>query len=488
MRRLGLRARLVMALVALSVVSAVLVAVTSVVLTRQAMLERATSEAVADARVDLLTAARAVRAFAVPVEGEEGLRRWRVLDPAALSRLTDQLSLPDGTSLLIVQRGGSNHSVSDGPLAMDEVPAALQSRVREGLLAHIRTESIDGGPLLVVGGRVAIDALEMYRIVDLSPIEADLALVARRSAYATAIPIVLALLVGIGVARQVLRPIGRARDAARRIADGHLDVRVPTAGGDELAELGSDFNAMASSLQSTIEDLQELMGQQRRFVADVAHELRSPLTALTAAVEVLEQEEGADTADRREAMRLVVDDVRALRLMVEDLMEVSRFDAGASVLDAHQIGLRTVVEGALRRRRFASQVGVEIPADLRVVADPRRLDAIVGNLVGNALTHGRPPVRVVATVTGDGLDLDVIDAGPGVPAELRESVFDRFVKADAARTRAGGSGLGLAIARENALLHGGQVTLEHSGPDGSVFRCHLPAARIVVPELWKAAP
>jgi hypothetical protein len=177
--RFGLRGRLIVAFVVLSVLSAVLVAATSVVLTRQAMVERATSDAVAGTRADLIAAGLAVERAAGVVEDDGG--RWRVLDELQLARLADELSPPPGTSLVIVQRPGPNYSTSVSGSA-DGIPADLQMRVRDGLLAHMRVRDEAGQPQLIVGGRVALDALELYRVVDLSPIESDLALVARRAA------------------------------------------------------------------------------------------------------------------------------------------------------------------------------------------------------------------------------------------------------------------------------------------------------------------
>ncbi|WP_131763973.1 sensor histidine kinase, partial [Actinomadura fibrosa] len=271
-------------------------------------------------------------------------------------------------------------------------------------------------------------------------------------------------------------PVRRLGAAARALGDGELGTRVRVRGRDELADLARTFNRTAEALERTVTDLRAMEAASRRFVADVSHELRTPLTSMVAMTDVLADEAGEDGDG--DAARLVAGETRRLGRLVEHLIEISRFDAGAAALVLDDVEVAGAVAGTLAARGWTGEVAVRGPADLVVRADPRRLDVIVANLAGNALKHGRPPVelRFAAEERAGvpGVTLSVADHGPGVPGDLLGAVFDRFVKAEAARSRSDGSGLGLSIAKENALLHGG--TLEAAnGPDGgAVFTLWLP--------------
>jgi two-component system sensor histidine kinase MtrB len=215
----------------------------------------------------------------------------------------------------------------------------------------------------------------------------------------------------------------------------------------------------------------------RRFASDVSHELRTPLTAMTAVTDVLGENEGL-TGDAAAAGRLVRQEVLHLNRLVEDLIEISRFDAGTAQLVTDDTDVATAVSRCLQARGW-TDVGTEVPAGLTVRLDRRRFDVIVANLVGNALCHGGPPVEVTASIQPSGpggthLAVEVRDHGPGLPAAAIPHVFDRFYKADNARARSEGSGLGLAIAWENARLHGGRIEAGNHPGGGAVFTVHLP--------------
>jgi two-component system sensor histidine kinase MtrB len=186
----------------------------------------------------------------------------------------------------------------------------------------------------------------------------------------------------------------------------------------------------------------------------------------------------AGSADGTAAARLVGQEIRHLNRLVEDLIEISRFDAGSARLIAEDTDVVAAVQECLRARSWAG-VCCTVPAGLTVRLDRRRFDVIVANLVGNALRHGEPPVTVRASVQGalaasSELVLQVRDHGPGLPAGAIGQVFDRFYKADSARARSEGSGLGLAIAQENARLHGGRIDAASDPGGGAVFTVRLP--------------
>jgi two-component system sensor histidine kinase MtrB len=160
--------------------------------------------------------------------------------------------------------------------------------------------------------------------------------------------------------------------------------------------------------------------------------------------------------------------------MVEDLMEISRFDARAAAMAWEPVDVARLVAGALELRGWTGAVDVRVEGEVNTYADPRRLDAVVGNLVGNAIEHGGPPVRVTVGADEGHVWVAVADSGPGIPADALASVFERFYKADPSRSRGGGSGLGLAIARENARLHGGDITVSSEPGRGATFTCTIP--------------
>jgi two-component system, OmpR family, sensor histidine kinase MtrB len=291
--------------------------------------------------------------------------------------------------------------------------------------------------------------------------------------------LLLALIAGVAVAasRRVLEPVRRLAQAAQRMSGGDLSVRIEPKGRDELARLVTSFNEMAAALEDKVGELQRMEAQARRFASDVSHELRTPLTAMTAVTDVLGGDEGL-TGDAAAAGRLVRQEVLHLNRLVEDLIEISRFDAGTAQLMTDDTDVATAVSGCLRARGW-TDVTTELPAGLTVRLDRRRFDVIMANLVGNALRHGRPPVEVTASIQPNGLGgtqlaVAVRDHGPGLPAAAIPQVFDRFYKADTARARSEGSGLGLAIAWENARLHGGHIEAGNHPDGGAVFTVGLP--------------
>ena len=291
--------------------------------------------------------------------------------------------------------------------------------------------------------------------------------------------LLLATITGLAfaAARRVLGPVRRLARAAQQMSGGDLSVRVEPAGRDELAQLVTTFNTMASALQDKLGELEQMEARARRFAGDVSHELRTPLTAMTAVADILGDGTAA-SVDGTAAARLVSQEIRHLNRLVEDLIEISRFDAGSAQLIAEDTDVAVAVQECLRARSWA-EVCCTVPAGLTVRLDRRRFDVIVANLVGNALRHGAPPVTARASIQagragGSELVLQVRDHGPGLPAGAIGHVFDRFYKADSARARSEGSGLGLAIAQENARLHGGRIDAANDPGGGAVFTVRLP--------------
>ncbi|WUR81580.1 HAMP domain-containing histidine kinase [Streptomyces phaeochromogenes] len=306
----------------------------------------------------------------------------------------------------------------------------------------------------------------------------------------------LAILLALLAARGVLRPVRELRRATRSIAEGHLDTRLAVNGSDELADLSHTFNETAAALEESVAELRRMEARARRFVADVSHELRTPLAAMSAVTDVLDEDADRLDPDTAMAVRLISGETVKLARLVGDLMEISRFDAGAAGLQLDDLDLAESLRRTLAARGWQDTVDTLLPGpgELRGRVDPRRLDVAVANLVGNALRHGACPVqlRLYArempdpAADDDGTVwavIEVTDSGPGIPADVLPHVFDRFYKSDTARTRSEGSGLGLSITAENVRLHGGTVRAanraEGDGAEtgGAVFTVEIPLGR-----------
>jgi two-component system sensor histidine kinase MtrB len=232
---------------------------------------------------------------------------------------------------------------------------------------------------------------------------------------------------------------------------------------------------MAARLELNVDELRRMEANSRRFVADVSHELRTPLTAMTAVTEALDEEAVTLDGDAAIAARIVSTETRKLRQLVDNLIEISGFDAGAAALRLEEADIAMVVSATLAARGWTEAVKTDIPSGVLAELDRRRIDVIVANLVGNALKHGASPVVVeLAALTADELTLTVTDSGTGLAPDIVPYVFERFYKADSARTRSEGSGLGLAIAWENARLHGGELAAGNSPDGGARFSLRLP--------------
>ncbi len=455
-----LRPRLVVTFALVAALTSAAVAVTSYYITREAVLRRAESVAEREAEAVLADVAETLPSPPSRAQVADIVQRLEARGGAEFDVVA---VFDDGTF--------ETTSIS---LSVDTVPAVLAGPVDAGRVALVRA-SASGDPYVVVGGRPAgLPAFYVY--FPLSDVTADLELLRNVLAGVGVSAVLLSALVGAAAARGLLRPLRQARTAAHRLEVGLLGTRLPEGGGDEFADLGHAFNRMAEALEASVGDLRAMEASHRRFVADVSHELRTPLTALTTAADVLESHRaGLDDAGSR-AARLLVRESHRLATLVEDLMEISRLDAGAAPMAWEPVDVVQLVTSAVASRGWGAQVHVATSgaAGTTTVADPRRLDAIVANLVGNALEHGAPPVRVLVTATADEVVVVVADAGPGIPPDHLPRIFDRFYKADPARPGGRGSGLGLAIARENARLHGGDLTVASPPGSGATFTLRVP--------------
>jgi signal transduction histidine kinase len=241
---------------------------------------------------------------------------------------------------------------------------------------------------------------------------------------------------------------------------------------DEFGVWAASFNEMAEALESKIIALSEAQARERRFTSDVSHELRTPLTALVAEASLLGEHLERMPDEARRPAELLVNDVARLRDLVEDLMEISRLDAGKARVRLEPVDLGSLVRTAVHSRRWDNRVAIE-QEEIVVSTDPRRLERIVANLVGNALEHAGRDVSVRVGRDGVAAFVEVSDSGTGIPPERLPHLFDRFYKADSSRSGPG-SGLGLAIALENARLLGGDLEVWSEVGRGTRFTLRLP--------------
>jgi two-component system sensor histidine kinase MtrB len=341
-------------------------------------------------------------------------------------------------------------------------------------------------PGIVVGQLLQLPAdgknYTLYYLFPLDDLDQTLSLVTR--ALLTAGVLLLLLIAALTwlLTRQIVTPIRLARRVAERLAAGQLQERHRVTGDDDLARLATTFNQMATNLQRQIRQLEELSRVQRRFVSDVSHELRTPLTTVRLAGSVLhDARKGFDPETRRSAELLQMELDRFETLLV-DLLEISRFDAGAAALDLDDVNLtdvvRRVIDGtrALADQR-QTRVLVRAPDHPCVAeADVRRVERIIRNLVTNAIDHAESR-EIVITVASDeqAAAVAVRDHGVGLAAGESAMVFNRFWRADPARARtSGGTGLGLAISLEDTHLHGGWLQAWGKPHEGAQFRLTLP--------------
>lgn len=378
-------------------------------------------------------------------------------------------------------------SVVSEPAVFRTFTTIRYSRAAQTSVGADRSDAVPG---LAIGaqieapssGRPSSGQYELYYLFPLTEQEETLGLV--RQAVATAGLLLVLLLGAVAglVVRQVVTPVRQAARIAERFSAGRLDERMAVRGKDDLARLATSFNQMATSLRQQIRQLEDLSRVQRRFVSDVSHELRTPLTTVRMAADVLhESRDGFDPAVRRSA-ELLQNQLDRFESLLGDLLEISRFDAGAAVLDPESVDLRDQVQSVVDAvaplaGKKSCRIVLDLPDEPCVAdVDSRRVERILRNLVVNAVEHseGRD-VTVRVGCDDHAVAVAVRDRGVGLKPGEATQVFNRFWRADQARARTtGGTGLGLAIALEDARLHNGWLQAWGEPGEGSQFRLTLP--------------
>lgn len=390
---------------------------------------------------------------------------------------------------LIPAAGTGLTVVSTDRAVVELVSDELRQQVREGeglFYQSVSWETADGQvPAMVVGTRVDLRGSgpgELYLLYSLENEQHTLTFVNRAMIGGGVVLMVLITGIAFVVGRSIVGPLEQAATAAELIAHGDLGARVPVRGQDEIASLGRSFNDMSETVQAHVEELEELSRLQRRFVSDVSHELRTPLTTIAMGASVVEAHKDEFDPEVERSVELMTEQIDRFEVLLSDLLEISRFDAGGAELEAGPVDLNTVVEtvasglAALADTR-ESELDVQVfPGNAWAAVDRRRIERILRNLISNALEHGGgAPVRITVGADDEAVAVVVQDRGNGLSPEQAEHVFDRFWRGDPSRARTvGGTGLGLAISLEDAHLHDGWLQAWGQEGEGAVFRLTLP--------------
>jgi two-component system sensor histidine kinase MtrB len=358
------------------------------------------------------------------------------------------------------------------------LPAALVKLVSAGTPASQRVIT-QGQPAIVVGVPLESVHADYFEIQSLSDLDHTLTLLALVLFCCSVATTVGGLLVGRWASGRLVRPLHSIADVAAAIAGGALDQRLPPSDDPDLSVLAASFNEMVGALEDRIK-------QDARFASDVSHELRSPLTTVQAAVELLEASQATFLPDSRRAVDLLSAEIRRFSEMVQDLLEISRYDAGAAGLDLEELAFDDLVVNTV-----AAYSGGSVPVTVTpraegtwVLGDRRRLQRVLVNLLDNAKAHADGAVDVRVDRRGNEAEVAVEDVGPGVQPAERVAIFQRFYRGAAAGRRSGtsGTGLGLALVAEHVKAHHGQVDVMDRPGGGARFIVRLPLVSAVRPD------
>ena len=352
----------------------------------------------------------------------------------------------------------------------DAIPAHLRSEVIAGTPASQRF-NLAGSLQMGVGIPLPVVDASYFEVFSLEELDHTLRILALTLALGSVATTLAGVVIGRWASGRALRPLGDVAQAAAAIAGGRLDTRLETFDEADLATLASSFNRMADRLQERIE-------REARFTSDVSHELRSPLTTLSTSIGVLEARRDELPPRSRQALDLLAAELRRFQRMVADLLEISRFDAGSAELSLDEVRVDELVQHAVQTGGNGS-LPVEIAPDvagLQVSVDKRRIERVLANLVENAAVYAGGVTRLAVEATGTKVRLIVEDAGPGIPPDSRQRIFERFFRGSASGRRGAGdgSGLGLALVAEHVHLHGGRVWVDDRPGGGSRFVVELP--------------
>jgi two-component system sensor histidine kinase MtrB len=411
----------------------------------------------------------------------------------AVSDLTAIQGANQFTVIVVDRTGGVSPQKFAG--LRDAVPVALVQRVTEGkrrawsyIQSPAASNLAEADRTLVVGTPIATprETYQAYFFFPLQFQEDTLDLLVQILVMVGLVLLATTIVLTAVLTGRVLEPIRRARDVAVQVAEGDLSARIEQATStDDFGRLAESFNRMTGALAQKITELETLSSLQARFVSDVSHELRTPLATVRMAADYIHSARAGLPPDAQRAAVLLERELERFENLLEDLLEISRFDAGVVVLDAVEVdlaGLLDEVVDALDVLAHNREVTMRLEIDRGggpplVAADPRRLDRVFNNLVKNAIEHtSAGEVRIKVERADPWVVVTIEDEGEGIPEEDLPHIFERFYRADVHRARTqGGTGLGLAIALENVNLHRGAIGVVSQVDKGSVFTVRLPA-------------
>ena len=464
--RLGLRARITLAFTLSAALLSTLLAGTTWALTRENIVNQRESSATR-------------QAFRNSALISSSLDRGTVDDEQLRDSLNSLES--DSPSRALVQDRSGMWTYQTTAFDEKAIPSKLLDQVEDGQASRMRVK-IDGSPELVIGIPLPeVDGM-YFEFVSLADTQSALESLSASLFGATLVTTLAGAALGWWASRRTLRPLADVSVAAEAIAGGRLDTRLGAIDDPDLGVLVTSFNHMAQVLE-------ERMDREGRFASDVSHELRSPLMTLSASIEVLaSRRDDMPDASAQAAVDLMVADVARFKQLVEDLLEISRFDAGAARLDLSEIRPGELVTQSVAWSQNPD-VPIELDSELAGVlirADKRRIVRVIANLLDNARKYGGGATKIELKRLEDGVQIAVEDNGPGVPIEERELVFDRFSRGAGSNRRAGseGVGLGLSLVAEHVALHKGSVWVEDrlDGEPGARFVVELPVAWDETPE------
>ena len=464
--RLGLRARVALLFAFGGLLLSVTISLVTLTFSRQALLEQREEAAFASFNFNARTVQEQLTEDA---------------DAGAIRRIIESLSTSRGEFPLLrvddLWDGRNNTRFNE-----ETLPLGLVEVVTADNAATIRTV-VNGEPAIVSGIRLTNSSrdADYYEALLLDDVENTISSLSTVSFGASAATTLLAAAIGVWAARRALSPVSDVRQAAESLAAGELDTRLEMPADHDLASLASSFNEMATSLEDRIE-------RDARFTSEVSHELRSPLMTLSASIEVLNNNRESMPERSQQALALLNDDVHRFTQLVEDLLEISRFDVGTAALQSQALPVAEFVRQAIEHSTRPDTLVTATPdvEDLVIAADKRRLGQVVANLVQNADKYGGGDIDIQISRLDETVILAVEDEGPGIPVSERSVIFDRFSRGSAGGRRGydTGSGLGLALVAEHIGLHGGTVWAEDrlDGGPGARFVIALPIGQASLEE------
>lgn len=379
---------------------------------------------------------------------------------------------PDGFAVLLTSDSfpeRTRNLFSPQAYSLDDLPPSLVDEVRAGGAGQQRYTGPDGRPFVAIGMNLRAWDVGYIEAFPLDTTERTLRILATALVVGSILATILATFFGYTTSRRLLRPLSNVADAAGEIASGTLGARLREENDPDLNRLAGSFNEMADAVE-------ERISREQRFASDVSHELRSPITALTAAIEVLDARRDELNERTQQALDVVVGQVRRFNDMVIDLLELSRIDAHATDINREEVDIVELCDRVSHRFGYgALPIEVHRRARRRAMLDRVRFERILGNLLDNASNHGDGPTRIAIEPSAEKRCVHVVveDDGPGVAAGERTRIFERFARGSAARNRIG-TGLGLALVAEHARALGGEAWVEDRPGGGARFVVRLP--------------